>query len=866
MNPLPSVPLRHPMPLPRSLRPVAGEWFASYLDRLAHHLDVPLITLLQRVGITSAERMSDVPAGYGAYLVPDALAAFARATHLTTTQARALLLERYHDVCLDFSPLYRGEVKQLGAIGLSEWVYASGSHLCPACIEDDGAWQVAWKLPWSFMCVKHANLLAPECPNCELRFAAWRRDGQLRPLFGSQVPEPGLCTNTGPSSGKRGVRAGQCRHDLRKVDVVAVQPGSQLSRVQARIDETLEAGSATLAGTTVAAPEFFRVLRGTVALLMYAATAKDVVSLIEGTVPRAVQESLERWFDTRDANLARLRRTKEVAARAGEKRRIAPQKLTAFAPTDPALMGGLLSAATAYLDADSVMEAAHRMAPLLEMGSARGGRTSSFITRLGLPPFFTQLYSLQFDSKREYLFDPRRPAQTASKGSYRFEPRHIPQLFWRGEYDSRFRRFFEGLALREETVRLTLSVLLAELVVDGSRAEALKALGVERSAVRGGVDKTIFLLRERGDALEAFAELHAVAEALSTGDQLVDYADRRTRFATFTCVPPVDWAYIAKRANINPGLAGGRDEFVATMAWERLTGSDWRHAPAMRFRAGNERASRETYLRFANSATAEFAAMMALYVQYLAQGGEQDRFVYWARPDILKRSGLDEGYGYGPAHVPQLYWRDEYEDHFERFFQPLGVAAPTGRAAVSVALLELVLSMPRAQSGALIGIDERSIRGGVSAALQRVWAGEHAVAFEERLTASAEELGRNEVRVVYQERRARLAGFTNIPEADWRGICKRAGAHVGRKNVRSVHAAAWLWAELMQQDVRDSPAFKALVRNPHQDYGIHQKFVREQIPRMGIVLLEYGEAHIERSAISGNAESRTKEAPNSWNG
>lgn len=843
MNPMLSASSRHPMPLPRSIRPVAGEWFASYLDRLAHHLDVPLITLLQRVGITSTERMSDVPAGYGAYLAPEALTAFARATHLTTPQARGLLLERYHDVCLDFSALYRGEVTHLGALGLSEWVYASGSHVCPACIEEDGGgWRVAWKLPWSFMCVKHSNLLAAECPQCELRFAAWRRDGQLRPMFGSQVPKPGLCTNTGPSSGKRGVRAGQCRHDLRTVDVVPVQPGSELSRVQARIDEVLEAGSATLAGTTVAAPEFFRVLRGTVALIMYAASAKDVSSLVGETAPREVKESLERWFDTRDATLARLQRSKEVAAQAGEKRRIAPQKMTAFAPADPALMGGLLSAATAYLDAGSVMEAAHRMAPLLEMGSARGGRTSSFITRLGLPPFFMQLYALRFDTKREYLFDPRRPAQTASKGSYAFEPRHIPQLFWRGEYDSRFRKFFEGLALREETVRLTLSVLLAELVVGGSRAEALKALGVERSAVRGGVDKAIFLLRERGAALEAFAELHAVAEALSTSERLVDYAQRRTRFATFTCVPPVDWAFIAKRATMNPGLAGGRDEFAATMAWEQLTGSDWRGAPALRFRTGNEGASRETYLRFANSATAEFAAMMALYVQYLADGGELDGFVYWASPEILERHGLEGGYGFGPVHVPQLFWRDQYDAHFERFFQALGVSAPTGRAAVSVALLELVLSMPRAQIGALIGIDERNIRGGVSAALQRIRAGEHAAAFEERLTASAAALGRNEARVDFRERGARLAGFTNIPEAECRDICKCAGVHVGRRNVRSAHAAAWIWAELMQQDVRDSPAFKALVRNTHQDYGIHQKFVREQAPIMKGTLLEYGES------------------------
>src|SRR5690625_3849779 len=282
-----------------------------------------------------------------------------------------------------------------------------------------------------------------------------------------------------------------------------------------------------------------------------------------------------------------------------------------------------------------------------------------------------------------------------------------------------------------------MSVLLAELVVGGSRAEALKALGVERSAVRGGVDKADFLAVKRAEARVPFANLQAVAGALSKGEQLVDYADRRARLARLTCAPPVDWAFIAKRANMNPGLAGGRDKFAATMAWEQLTGSDWRGAPAFRFRPGNEGASRETYLRFANSATAEFAAMMALYVQYLADGGELDGFVYWASPEILERHGLEGGYRFGPAHVPQLFWRVEYDAHFKRFFHALGVSAPTGRAAVSVALLELVLSMPRAQIGALIGIDERNIRGGVSAALQRVRAGEHAARLGARTVARA---------------------------------------------------------------------------------------------------------------------------------
>lgn len=831
------------MPLPRSLSPMPGEWFASYVDRQAHSLDVPLATFLQRVGIAQIDRVSAVPAGYGAYLAPEYLSAFAHATHLTADQARSLLLERFHDVCLDFSELYQGRVKNLRAIGLREWAYVSGTHICPGCIEENGgAWQVAWKLPWSFMCAKHSNLLAPECPNCELRFASWRRDRQLRPLFGSQVPEPHLCMNTGPSTGKRGIRVGPCRHDLRTVDVVRVEPETVLGRVQTWINEALDAGSATLAGTSVTAPEFFRVLRGTVALIMYAATARDVLGLIGGDAPRAVQESVEGWFATRDANLARLQRTKEIAARAGEKQRIASQKLTAFAPTDPALMAGLLTAAHAFLDADSVMGVSHRMAPLLERGIDRGGKSSSFIKRLGLPPFFSQLYSLSFDSKREYLFDPRRPALTNSSGRYRFEPRHIPQLFWREEYDKHFRQYFEGLTLREETIRLTMSVLLTELVFKGSRAGALRALGVEHTSVRGGVEKAILLLRGGGEALKVFAELHAVAESLSDSAQLVDYEDRRARFMNFTTVPTVDWAFIAKLAGVHPGFAGGRDAFAAAMVWERLTGGDWRDASAMRSRNESEKTSRESFLRFASSVTTEFSTLLTLYARFLADGGQPSRFASWANPAALIRCGLAAGYGFEPRHVPQLFWQSEYESRFQRFFEALDVSERTGRASVSVALLELVLSMPRVQIGELIDLDERFVTGGVSAALQRVRAGEDSAAFQDQLLSSALALSEDEARVDYQERGARLADLADIPDTEWRSICKRAGVHVGRRNVRSAHAAAWVWAHLMQRDVRDSPALQILNQTSKHSYVVHQKFVREQVPGLRDGLLEYAES------------------------
>ena len=47
------------------------------------------------------------------------------------------------------------------------WARASGSRYCPQClVESGGRWQLAWRLGWSFACLKHACLLADVCPKC----------------------------------------------------------------------------------------------------------------------------------------------------------------------------------------------------------------------------------------------------------------------------------------------------------------------------------------------------------------------------------------------------------------------------------------------------------------------------------------------------------------------------------------------------------------------------------------------------------------------------------------------------------------------------------------------------------------------------
>ena len=98
------------------------------------------------------------------------LRTFARATRLDVAQVKEMLLERYHGRAVDLSGLEPTDAASFRKIALHEWAYFSGSHLCPRCVgEDRGAWQLAWKLPWSFACVRHRILLVDTCPRCGRR-------------------------------------------------------------------------------------------------------------------------------------------------------------------------------------------------------------------------------------------------------------------------------------------------------------------------------------------------------------------------------------------------------------------------------------------------------------------------------------------------------------------------------------------------------------------------------------------------------------------------------------------------------------------------------------------------------------------------
>ncbi len=234
--------------------PLSGESFASYADRLAHDTNAPLLALLRATGLIDEEHEKAIGPGYSIVLAPERLALLASALELPEERVARLFLGNYHGVAVDFTGLDPDDRKSISKVALREWAYFSGSHVCPGCLADSGgAWQLKWKLPWSFACVRHKVLLADTCPQCERRIGMARQDGSSRPRFVSRIPQPGYCANAQPPGiAAIGRAAIPCGQPLTEITAESLSRHPRLLVAQDALDRALEASSASLEGEAVA--------------------------------------------------------------------------------------------------------------------------------------------------------------------------------------------------------------------------------------------------------------------------------------------------------------------------------------------------------------------------------------------------------------------------------------------------------------------------------------------------------------------------------------------------------------------------------------------------------------------------------------
>ncbi|BFV57544.1 TniQ family protein [Kitasatospora sp. CMC57] len=235
--------------LPLRLAPHPGEALDSYLDALAHRLNVPLIDLGWSFGLKggphSVLQRHDIPANRVVLLRDHEAQAINTATGIPIPALHAMTLARYdrRAVMIDHTS------RQINTRTL--WARGRGSRYCPDCLaESGGRWQIRWRLVWSFACTTHQRMLADTCPVCE-SIPGFRGSGTHQP------PSPGHCpapiSLPGDTREQSRGRHRRCGANLAQTSTLLLPPGHQTLAAQDILDQLIDIDTAAF-GLYTAAP------------------------------------------------------------------------------------------------------------------------------------------------------------------------------------------------------------------------------------------------------------------------------------------------------------------------------------------------------------------------------------------------------------------------------------------------------------------------------------------------------------------------------------------------------------------------------------------------------------------------------------
>lgn len=349
--------------LPLSVKPVVGESFVSYLDRLSSDLDVPLSSVLRAVGMLRGCKV--FPADYGVSLRSDQLQDFAYAAGLCPTEIAMALLNRFEGSA--FTSRSDG-VGRRRAVKYS-WAYFNGSHFCPACLsERPGAWRLDWKLPWSFACTRHGMLLLDICPMCGGRPGAGPAGRLNTPAPPSRVPQPGICSNARAATHAGVVaqrRPGElCKQVFASLVGEPLDHGGRLLEVQRQLDYVLVGHHVQIAGRTQTVREYFEDLRQLCLLILWGGEPEDL-----GELPSFASNAFGLHA-----------RTRERADRSRHGPHVGWTLRYATVPKSSALMAAILPTASEWLSVPSMDDLTRVLSPMAER--ARGRLPSANLCRI----------------------------------------------------------------------------------------------------------------------------------------------------------------------------------------------------------------------------------------------------------------------------------------------------------------------------------------------------------------------------------------------------------------------------------------------------------------------------------------------------
>jgi TniQ len=513
-------------------RRIEGEALASYVHRFASLYELPWGEMATVVGLRRSG--APIPGGYGVQMTPPASRAFQYATGLDEASVAAMLLTRYEGT-IDFRGFtLTGPGWKRAIVFGREWVYRSGSHFCPYCLtEDDGAWQLAWQLPWTFLCERHGVMLLDHCLECGLRSGGTSPRGG-HPTFPGLIPEPGYCGNEIRMGAHRNER---CGAHLATRRALVVAEDSELRCIQRGFTMAHDLDQVLAFDGITTSRQHFRDLRALCRAVRFTATVDELPAWLPPPARRAFADDLERH-----PYLESLKRREQSRE----------------APDSVLLMAACLSIAEPVLTAPSLDIAADRLTPIVERVERMDRRKLWLIPQFGR---FSDRLKLVWDKAKTPTLVKSSPASVRLRNGTQgvsFPPSAVPQMIWQPVFDAYFRNL--APPMRRDIYPRVVAIEVLRAGFECSLAEATDILGSDVSP------KTVAAVWEAIRRTPAGERLFrrrvaACSTALSHDPDPVDYRARELSFTEPVDLP--DFTAICRDAHVRPL----RQVRLASCAW-----------------------------------------------------------------------------------------------------------------------------------------------------------------------------------------------------------------------------------------------------------------------------------------------------------
>jgi hypothetical protein len=503
--------------------PIEGEALSGWLDRYCSALSTSRIDLYRSIGLrplASAGQSRD----HSLPVSDETAQCIGLATGVPAHKVHQLTMARYEGRVLVFRE------QRMGIDVHFLWARGAGTRYCPLCLrEAPGVWPLAWRLSWSFACVRHGALLLDECLGCGL--VPWSR------VRLGDVPMANLCPNGIKGSGGHST---SCLVDLSQAPVVRFPGGAPIVEAQAWLLSAINS-------TGTPSPSLQRLLND---LKMLAGRALRVVTADECRRWNRTDHVSSSDFDV-DTSIRR----------------------TGQSPPHSALtMAHAVSLAAMVLRSDDESVYVPLIRRLLSdrMGRVVTEAPSSRIRRWGEPsPALTgkMLIALHEDlrpgSALRYRTAGPSPAPPSKDGTRILaRARSVPQLFWPGRVHLMGLDDFVG----PRTLQRALSV--GVLVPDYDRAEL--ALQREVLGLHRADDSFSYVFRRLPSSI-GYGLMQVLLRLASYFDALpapIDY-ERRRRLRTEALLPLAIWKGISS----NDVMSGSAPVAAHLYLVYQLTGS-----------------------------------------------------------------------------------------------------------------------------------------------------------------------------------------------------------------------------------------------------------------------------------------------------